>query len=95
MKLLLLLAFGIAVLPVISSTENEVSDSVVEVEAPTSDVTTASPVVGEINPTTEEAKNETEKGPKTSPKKMTCLPIKGLNVTSVSTYLLKTRNSVI
>ena len=33
---------------------------------------------------TEDSKNETEKGLRTSPKKMTCLPMKGLNFTSVS-----------
>ena len=58
MKLLLLLTFGLAIIPTISSTENDASNIV---EASTADLTTPSPV-GEINLTTEEAKNETEKG---------------------------------
>ena len=80
MKLLFLLSFVLALTPRISSTENDAPSSV---EASSVDVTAASPI-GEINLTTDEAKNETEKGLRTSPKKMTCLPIKGLNFTSVS-----------
>ena len=41
---------------------------------------------------TESAKNETEKGPRTSPKKMTCSPLKGLKETSLEENLVEVLN---
>ena len=90
MKSLLLLLLVVAISPLISSTESDIP-SVESVETATqiSSSEQSEELTDAENPTeeiklVEDSKNETDKGLRTSPKKLTCLPLKGLNVTSVS-----------
>ena len=93
MKSLLLLLLVVAIIPLISSTESDIPsvESVENVETATqiSSSEQSEELTDAENPTeeiklVEDSKNETDKGLRTSPKKLTCLPLKGLNVTSVS-----------
>ena len=87
MKSLLLLSLVVAIIPLISSTESDIP-SVESVETATK-ISSSEELNDAENPTeeiklVEDSKNETDKGLRTSPKKLTCLPLKGLNSTSVS-----------
>lgn len=89
MKSLLLLLLVVAIIPLISSTENDIP-SVESVETATQ-ISSSEELNDAENPTeeiklVEDSKNETDKGLRTSPKKLTCLPLKGLNITSVSKF---------
>ena len=87
MKSLLLLSLALTIIPLISSTESDIP-SVESVETATQ-ISPSEELNDPENPTeeiklVEDSKNETDKGLRTSPKKLTCLPLKGLNITSVS-----------
>ena len=89
MKSLLLLLLVVAIIPLISSTENDIP-TVESVETATQ-ISSSEELNDAENPTeeiklVEDSKNETDKGLRTSPKKLTCLPLKGLNITSVSKF---------
>ena len=89
MKSLLLLLLVVAIIPLISSTESDIP-SVESVETATQ-ISSSEELNESENPTeeiklVEDSKNETDKGLRTSPKKLTCLPLKGLNITSVSKF---------
>ena len=89
MKSLLLLLLVVAIIPLISSTESDIP-SVESVETATQ-ISSSEELNDAENPTeeiklVEDSKNETDKGLRTSPKKLTCLPMKGLNITSVSKF---------
>ena len=89
MKSLLLLLLVVAIIPLISSTENDIP-TVESVETATQ-ISSSEELNDAENPTeeiklVEDSKNETDKGLRTSPKKLTCLPMKGLNITSVSKF---------
>jgi len=85
MKSLLVLLIVVASIPLISSTESDIP-SVESVETATQ-ISSSEELNDAENPTeeiklVEDSKNETDKGLRTSPKKLTCLPLKGLNITS-------------
>ena len=89
MKSLLLLLLVVAIIPLISSTESDIP-SIESVETATQ-ISSSEELNDAENPTVEiklveDSKNETDKGLRTSPKKLTCLPLKGLNITSVSKF---------
>ena len=89
MKSLLLLLLVVSIIPLISSTESDIP-SIESVETATQ-ISSSEELNDAENPTVEiklveDSKNETDKGLRTSPKKLTCLPLKGLNITSVSKF---------